>query len=70
MLTVLASAIGPNLLAECLAATGSYATILYVLSGAALLLGAFAWFVSIPSAAAIPETQPPPVLQPAMVQES
>jgi MFS family permease len=48
-LTVLASAIGPLLLAECVTRTGSYASIFYLL---ALVVGALAlaaWFVRLPS---------------------
>jgi len=47
-LTVLASAVGPLLLAECVARTGSYATMFYILSLIVAALGAGAWFVSIP----------------------
>ncbi len=49
MMTVLASAIGPLLLAECLARTGSYAVIFYLLAAVVGLLGAAAWFTSIPA---------------------
>jgi MFS family permease len=48
-LTVLASAIGPLLLAECVTRTGSYAVIFYLLALVVGVLGAAAWFVSIPS---------------------
>jgi MFS family permease len=47
-LTVLASAVGPLLLAECVARTGSYATSFYALAGVVGILGVSAWFVSIP----------------------
>jgi MFS family permease len=47
-LTVLASAIGPLLLAQCVAWTGSYAPVFYVLALVVALLGLGAWFVSIP----------------------
>ena len=47
-LTVIASAIGPLLLAECVTRTGSYAIMFYVLSFLVLLLALFAWFVKIP----------------------
>ncbi len=48
-LTVLASAIGPLLLAECLTRTGSYAVIFYLLAAFVGVLGIAAWFASIPS---------------------
>lgn len=48
-LTVLASAIGPLLLAECLTRTGSYAVIFYLLAVIVGVLGAAAWFARIPS---------------------
>jgi MFS family permease len=47
-LTVIASAIGPLLLAECVARTGSYAAIFYVLTFIVLLLALSAWFVNDP----------------------
>lgn len=48
-LTVLASAIGPLLLAECVARTGSYAMMFYILALVVGLLGISAWFVSAPA---------------------
>jgi MFS family permease len=48
MLTVLASAIGPIILVECLELTGSYAAIFYLLSVVVILLGISAWFVQLP----------------------
>ena len=48
-LTVIASAIGPLLLAECVTRTGSYATMFYLLSVLVLLLALSAWFVKIPA---------------------
>lgn len=45
-LTVLASAVGPLLLAKCVAWTGSYAAMFYVLSLVVAALGISAWFVS------------------------
>jgi MFS family permease len=48
-LTVLASAIGPLLLAECVTRTGSYAVIFYLLAAVVGLLGMAAWLVAIPS---------------------
>lgn len=47
-LTVLASAIGPLLLAECVERTGSYASMFYLLAGVVALLGAGAWLVTVP----------------------
>src|SRR5688572_20774448 len=44
-LTVIASALGPLLLAECVTRTGSYAIMFYVLSFLVLLLALSAWFV-------------------------
>jgi MFS family permease len=49
-LTVIASAIGPMLLAECVARTGSYAVMFYVLTLIVLLLALSAWFVKLPKA--------------------
>lgn len=48
-LTVLASAVGPLLLAECVAWTGSYTAMFYVLSLVVAALGVSAWFVSVPN---------------------
>ena len=50
-LTVIASAIGPLLLAECVTRTGSYAIMFYVLSLFVLLLALSAWFVKTPQPA-------------------
>lgn len=47
-LTVLASAIGPLLLAECVARTGSYAVMFYALAAVVMLLGVGAWLVAVP----------------------
>jgi MFS family permease len=47
-LTVIASAIGPLLLAESVARTGSYAAMLYALTFIVLLLALSAWFVKLP----------------------
>jgi MFS family permease len=47
-LTVVASAVGPLLLAECVARTGSYAAMFYVLTVVVLLLALSAWFVKVP----------------------
>jgi len=48
MMTVLASAVGPLLLAQCHRVTGSYATVFYALSGVVLLLALAAWVVRQP----------------------
>jgi MFS family permease len=48
MLTVLASALGPLLLAKCHAWTGSYATVFYVVAAVVVVLGITAWFVPMP----------------------
>lgn len=48
-LTVLASAIGPLLLAQCAAWTGSYAMVFYALALVVAMLGLGAWFVPIPN---------------------
>lgn len=47
-LTVLASAVGPLLLAACIAWTGSYATIFYLLALIVGVLAISAWFVPVP----------------------
>lgn len=49
-LTVIASAVGPLLLAECVTRTGSYAAIFYLLALVVTTLGLTAWFVTLPSA--------------------
>jgi MFS family permease len=49
MLTVLASALGPLLLAKCHAWTGSYVTVFYVLAAVVVLLGIAAWLVPLPA---------------------
>jgi len=48
MLTVLASAVGPLLLAQCHRWTGSYATIFYLLAGVVGLLALAAWWLKMP----------------------
>jgi MFS family permease len=53
-LTVVASAVGPLLLAECVAATGSYAAMFYVLTVVVAVLGVCAWFVKVPAPEAPP----------------
>jgi MFS family permease len=52
-LTVVASAVGPLLLAWCLEATGSYALIFNLLAGVIALVGAAALVVSLPPAPAV-----------------
>ncbi len=48
--TVLASAVGPLVLAECVARTGSYAVVFYLMASVVLVLGLSAWFVPLPHA--------------------
>lgn len=48
-LTVIASAVGPLILAECVSRTGSYASMFYVLAVVVMLLAFLAWFVREPS---------------------
>lgn len=48
-LTVLASAIGPLLLAETVTRTGSYAALFYLLTVVVVFLGLAAWLLKIPS---------------------
>ncbi|HEY0430925.1 MAG TPA: MFS transporter [Pyrinomonadaceae bacterium] len=48
-LTVVASAVGPLLLAECVTRTGSYTAIFYLLALLVVVLGFMAWFVSLPN---------------------
>ncbi len=48
-LTVLASAVGPLLLAWCVSLTGSYSAIFYVLAVVVGLLSLCAWFVRVPT---------------------
>lgn len=47
-LTVIASAVGPLLLAWCVSRTGSYASMFYVLTGVVLVLAVVAWLVKLP----------------------
>ena len=47
-LTVIASALGPLLLAETVSRTGSYATIFYILTIVVIILAILAWLVPIP----------------------
>jgi len=47
--TVVASAIGPLLQAECVERTGSYAIVFYVMACVVLALGLSAWLVPLPS---------------------
>jgi len=48
MMTVLASALGPLALAQCVALTGSYAPVFYLLAGVVALCGIAAWRVGLP----------------------
>jgi MFS family permease len=48
-LTVVASAVGPLLLAECVTRTGSYTAMFYLLTVVVVILGLCAWFVTLPS---------------------
>ena len=47
-LTVIASAVGPLVLAETVSRTGSYASIFYLLTVVVLALALLAWFVKVP----------------------
>ena len=51
-LTVVASALGPLVLAETVSRTGSYATIFYLLTVVVLVLAMLAWIVKVPGALA------------------
>jgi MFS family permease len=53
LFTVVASAIGPLLLAKCVEQTGSYGAVFYVMAGVVVVLGLCAWFVRIPRKAAL-----------------
>ena len=46
--TVVASAIGPLLLAKCVEKTGSYAAVFYLMACVVIALGLSAWFVPLP----------------------
>jgi MFS family permease len=48
MMTVLASAVGPLLLAKCQEATGSYAAVFYTVAGVVAVLAFAAWWVKVP----------------------
>jgi MFS family permease len=50
-LTVVASAVGPLILAKCFELTGSYAAIFYLLGVIVIVLGILAWLVSVPESA-------------------
>jgi len=50
MMTVLASAVGPLLLAKWYAWTASYSTVFYLLAGVAAICGLAAWLVKLPRA--------------------
>jgi predicted MFS family arabinose efflux permease len=47
-LTVIASALGPLVLAETVSRTGSYASIFYLLTAIVIVLAVLAWFVKVP----------------------
>jgi MFS family permease len=47
--TVVASAIGPLILAECVVQTGSYQSVFYLLACIVVVLGLSAWFVPLPA---------------------
>ena len=47
-LTVIASALGPLVLAETVSRTGSYASIFYLLTMVVIVLAVLAWFVKVP----------------------
>ena len=55
-LTVIASAVGPLLLAECVTRTGSYAAMFYLLALLVLALGVGAWLVKLPSERSLTES--------------
>ncbi len=55
-LTVVASAVGPLLLAECVTRTGSYAAMFYLLTLIVLALGLGAWLVRLPPVKTAPQT--------------
>lgn len=63
MLTVLASAVGPLLFAQCAAWTGSYTPALLTLAPVVIALGAVAWRVTLPSREA-------PALEPVLAAEA
>ena len=46
--TVVASAIGPLILAECVERTGSYGAVFYLMASVVVVLGLSAWFVPLP----------------------
>ncbi len=47
--TVVASAIGPLILAECVERTGSYEAVFYLMASVVVVLGLSAWFVPLPT---------------------
>jgi MFS family permease len=47
--TVVASAIGPLILAECVVRTGSYRSVFYLMASIVVVLGLSAWFVPLPA---------------------
>lgn len=61
MMTVLGSAIGPLLLAQCHAVTGTYRGVFYALAGVVSLLGFAAWCVKLPRPLVVLATTNPDV---------
>ena len=53
-LTVIASAVGPLILAQSVSRTGSYAAMFYLLSGVVLVMALLAWLVKVPGETAQP----------------
>ena len=47
--TVVASAIGPLILAECVVRTGSYRSVFYLMASVVIALGISSWFVPLPA---------------------
>jgi MFS family permease len=47
--TVIASAVGPLILAECVERTGSYGAVFYLMASVVAVLGLSAWLVPLPS---------------------
>jgi MFS family permease len=58
MMTVLASAVGPLLLAKCYAWTGSYASVFYLLAGFVVMAALAASLVKLPRTKAVSDLTP------------
>jgi len=58
MATVIASAVGPLLLAQTLKSTGSYNPVFYGLAAVVVILGLAAWIVPMPVRRAVPPIEP------------